>query len=225
MTIHHNRMCASNDKSGQTGTTKSCHLWQKTAQVSGTSFAPKNRKAGFTLLEIAIYSALLVVIGAPIVSAVLTSTRTTTENDTFNRITERNRTALSRLEREVRTCLTGSLVVGGSGGTLTMTPAVGFDGTAVIAGPAITCQFQLTSGETANGQDDDGNGLIDEGELVRTDSGTGAQIVITGGIDLVNSGFVLTGTGVTVTVASVGSLDRRYGTYTVTRSSTMFPRN
>src|SRR4030095_9833949 len=78
---------------------------------------------GFTLLEVAIYVAVLTVIGAPLVSLVLTSSRSTSENDTFSRVEERNRTALFRLEKEIRKAISGTATVDNSGKRLIFTPA------------------------------------------------------------------------------------------------------
>jgi hypothetical protein len=191
--------------------------------------APRRRRAegtaGFSLLEVAIYLLLLVMIGAPILAAVLTSSRATKENDAFCKVEERNRTVLTRLEREVRTCISGTPAVSNSGRTLTFTSAAGFSGTGPINGPVISFTFQTTSAESLNGADDDGNGLVDDGELVRNNLGTGESVTISGGIDLANTGFALSGSGVTISVGSFGSLDRRYGTYSALKSVTVYPRN
>jgi len=180
---------------------------------------------GFSLLEVAIYLLVMAIIGGPILAAVLTSSRATKESDTFCKVEERNRAVLTRLEREVRTCISGTLAVSNSGWTLTFTSAAGFDGTSAIHGPVITFTLQAAAGETVNGADDDGDQLIDDGELVRTNLATGEAVTISGGIDLANSTFALSGTGVTLSIGSFGSLDRRFGTYSALKSVTVFPRN
>jgi len=193
--------------------------------LSDTERQVERSSGGFTLLEVAIYCAVLITVGAPLVSVVLTSSRATVENDTVARVEERNRVALFRIEKEIRRGLSGTFVIGNGGSSLTFTPTVGFDGTSIITGTNIQFTFRLDSGETLNGADDDSDGAIDEGELVRTDVATGTELIISGAIDVANSVFALNGSGVDVTVATTGSVDRRYGTFDVSRSLTVYPRN
>ncbi len=183
------------------------------------------RNTGFTLLEVAIYIALLLILGAPLVTLVLTSARATAENSTIANVEERNRTAIFRIEKELRKSMSGSPVVGGSGTTLTFTSTAGFDGTGPTAGPLIRFYFRASQDETVNGVDDNLNGIADEGELVWSDLSTGAETVISSAVDMNGSGFVMDGTGVTITLASFGSLDRRYGSFSVSRNLTVYPRN
>jgi type II secretory pathway pseudopilin PulG len=180
------------------------------------------RRDGFTLLEVATYIAVLSVLGVPLVSIVLAGTRATSENDVINKVEERNRIALIRVESEVRKGISGSLIVTSGGRSLQLTRAAGFDGTSVIPGLPVGFQFRLASDEAANGRDDNRNGIADEGELVWS-SGAGNSLVC-GDVDLNASGFALNGTGVTITVASFGSL-RGNGTFSLAKTLTVFPRN
>ena len=195
-----------------------------TRSLEGTGRQPM-RQEGFTLLEIAVYLTLLLVLGAPFLSIALLSARSTSENDTMTRVEERNRTAVFRIEKEVRKGISGTLAVSNGGLTLTFTSAAGFDGTSVTPGPQIRFTLRTSTGETLNGADDNQNGTADEGELVRTDLSTGVQTALTGSIDIASSGFVMAGQGVNVTVANFGSLDRRYGTFSASRSLTVYARN
>lgn len=182
-------------------------------------------QGGFSLLEVAMYSALLLTIGAPLVSIVLTSSRATVENDAIARVEERNRTALFRIEKEVRRARSGTFVVGNGGSSLTFAPVIGFDGTSVVSGTNVRFTFRLAAGESLNGVDDDGDGAADEGELVRTDIATNTDLVIAGTMDIANSSFALNGTGVDVTVATTAGIDRRFGSFDVSRTLSVFPRN
>jgi hypothetical protein len=82
----------------------------------------------------------------PLVSMVLVSSRSTTENDTINRVTERNRTALFRIEKELRRAIQGTVQVADYGRGLVFSTPVGFDGTALVPGPTMTFSLQ-PSGE------------------------------------------------------------------------------
>ena len=183
------------------------------------------RNSGFTLLETSVYVALVFLLGTPLIQVMLASTRATQENDAITRVEERNRTAFTRIEKEVRKSMGGSLAISNNSQTLTITSTNGFDGSAPIPGDQITFTFRGFNGETVNGADDNGNGVADEGELVRTNLSTGEATVINAGFDLTSTNFALTGTGVTVTLTSFASIDRRYGTFSVSRSVTIYPRN
>lgn len=183
---------------------------------------PSPRRNGFTLFEVAFYITIIAILGAPLVTLALASARSTTENDVYNKIEERNRTTLHRIEQELRKAMSGTAVVTDAGRTLTFTSTIGFDGVAPIPGPQVAFRFVISSGETSNGLDDNGNGIADEGQLERSDV-TGTYVV-SGDIDLASSGFALNGLGVTITAAGIGSL-RGTGTYTLSKAMTVYPRN
>jgi type II secretory pathway pseudopilin PulG len=183
----------------------------------------KDRREGFTLLEIAIYMVVLLLIGIPLVSILLASTRSTSENDTFCKVEERNRMAVFRIEKELRKGMTGTAIIVNAGKDLVFTSST-FNGTSVVAGPNTRFFFTVAAGETLNGADDDGDGLVDEGSLVRRDESTGAQVTICGNIDVAGSSFALAGTGVTITVASFGALPAG-GNFSLTKSMTVYARN
>src|SRR5437867_2086853 len=178
-----------------------------------------DRREGFTLLEVAIAIAVLALLGIPLVSIMLASTRSTSENDTFSKVEERNRLALFRIEKEFRKGMTGTITLANSGRDLIFTSTSGFDGTSAVAGPNIRFFFTVDPGETLNGADDDGDGLIDEGSLIRRDESTGNQITICGGINVAGSSFALNGTGVAITVASFGTLASG-GNFSLSKSMT-----
>lgn len=183
------------------------------------------RVAGFTLLEVAIYVTVLAIVGGPFVTLVLTSTRSTAENDTFNRVESVNRSTLFRISRDVRRSISTTATIGDSGLSLTVTLPAGFDGTSVIPGQQIRYTFRSRADDPSNGADDNKNGVVDEGELVRRNLTTASEQTVASGFDLDASGFSMSGSEVNITVSSIGSLDRRYGTYSVTNSVSVVPRN
>jgi type II secretory pathway pseudopilin PulG len=184
---------------------------------------PDPREA-FTLLEVAMYIAVLSLLGIPLISIMLASTRSTAENDVFCKVEERNRTAHFRIENEFRKGMAATVTLANFGKDLIFTSTWGFDGTSAVAGPNIRFSFTVDAGETLNGADDDGDGLIDEGSLVRRDESTGNQTTICGGINVAGSSFALNGTGVTITVASFGTLPAG-GNFSLLKSTTIYARN
>jgi len=203
---------------------KTTHPGSHFLSVTGAS-EHRSRQSGFTLLELVIYFTIVLIVSAPFVSIALVSARSTAENDTITRVEEQNRTALFRIEREIRKSLHGTAVISNGGSTLTVTSAAGFNGASVTAGPKISLTFRTSNGETLNGADDNGNGVVDEGEVARTDLSTGEVYVFVSAIDVPNSGFTLAGDGVSITVGSTASLDKKYGTFSVSNSLTVYPRN
>jgi type II secretory pathway pseudopilin PulG len=180
-------------------------------------------ECGFTLIETCIYLAVLVIVGTSLMSVVLASSRSASAHDTMANVVERNRTVLQRIEREYRKSVAGTTVLDGTGKTLSFLSTAGFDGAATISGPTVTFTFELAAGESLNGADDNGNGLPDEGDIRRTDSG-GGDVVICGDVDVQNSGFTVNDDGVTIAITTYGSM-RTGNPFRVTKSLSVFPRN
>jgi hypothetical protein len=183
-----------------------------------------SRQGGFTLLETALYAALVLLLGTPLVSVVLVSTRSTKENDVYNAVVERNRAIMYRVEKELRTAIGASVAVGSEGMAITYTEPAGFDGIAVVPGPTIQYSMRPVAGEKFDGKDNDRNGLVDEGELVRTNTVTLEESVVAAGLDLNACRFTSTGNGVNVTFASFGTMPKT-GVFSVSKSGTIHPRN
>ena len=178
---------------------------------------------GFTLTEVTIYVSVLAVVGLSLVSVVLASTRSASDHDIAAKVEERNRTAVTRIEREFRQAMTGTTVISNFGRTLSFGSAAGFDGTSIIPGPTVSFTFEIARGEIWNGLDDNGTGIADEGQLRRTDS-DGATNLISSDIDLANSWFALNGTGIAVTVSSYGPM-KDGGTFRMTKTMNIQSRN
>lgn len=187
--------------------------------------AVRDRARGFTLLEVALYAALLLILGAPLVSVMLASSRNTTDNDTMNRLTERNRSAVFQIEGDLRTRVSANDYVSEWGTWVAVQPAVGFDGTNVIPGNWILWYLRMTPGEYWDGVDNNGNGLVDEGEIVRLDYNDYSQTVVSSGIDIDQTGFGINGDGILATVSNIGLMRGGGAPYRVSKSVTVFPRN
>lgn len=195
--------------------------------LAGISHPPRRceRRSGLTLIEILIYTVILVILTIPLVSVVLVATRAMAESDVINRLTERNRVILFRVAQDVRESMVGTPAIGGGGSTLTITLAAGVDATGVVPGHTIRYELVPEKGEAVNGGDDDGDGLADEGDLLRRDLTDGTLVPIASEISLADSSFTLNGTAVTVQISNFGRLRKAEDTFQVTRSVTANPRN
>jgi len=133
---------------------------------------------GFTLLETLIVSVCLAVILLGI-GAMMTTSRTSfsqgaTQTDIQNQI----RWAIGKVAQEMKQAVDTTISVqGGTNPTLTFQKNVGWNGAAVQLGGITTFQFQYTPGEVNDGLDNNSNGLIDEGMLVRTEAGMPNTII------------------------------------------------
>jgi hypothetical protein len=185
----------------------------------------RGRRSGFTLLEVSLYAALLLILGTPLVSVMLASSRNTTDNDTMNRLTERNRNAIFQIEGDLRVRVSEYDYVSEWGTWVAVMPAMGFDGANVIPGSWILWYLRMTPGEWWDGTDNNGNGLVDEGEIVRLDYNDYSWTVVSSGIDINQTGFGINGDGILATVTNMGTMRGGGAPYRVSKSVTVFPRN
>lgn len=190
----------------------------------------KPRKAGergVTLIELMIYLAVLAILGAPLLMVTLSMSRASAEGDVTSLILERNRSALERIAGEVRESLASTISASADGWSLQFTPTIGFDGAAPIAGTAVLYEIRVNTGETANGVDDDGDGLIDESSLFRISGGE--EVMLTNALNASGSSFSSAlSSGVTVVTISLVTSGRARGDsgpFDVARTLTVAPRN
>ena len=183
------------------------------------------RQEGFSLLEIVFYVTILGILGFPIVTVLLQVSRSSAEGDLFSRIIERNRSMIHRIAGEYRNSLRGTTSIPPDGKSLQFTTNAGCDGTGPLAGPVVRYEIRLAPGEVANGADDNGNGLADEGALVRVDPTTGEEVVLLGGLDTALSSFGANGGGVVISLATYGKTRGAQNLTEVRRSITVYPRS
>ena len=183
------------------------------------------RQTGLTLLEVVVYTGLIAVIGGPLLSVVLVSSRGVADHGTMHHVAERNLVSIYRLTQEVRTALNGSVVVTNAGKTLTFSLPESYDGVNVVPGDTIRYDLQLSPEELANAVDDNGNGVVDEGRVRRTNVTQSEVVVLCENLDPSVSLFSWDGTTVTMTIANVGSLSSNGTVFGITRSLAMVPRN
>lgn len=130
------------------------------------------KRGGFTMVEVAIASALaLLLLSSAILAArggmgAFRATQDASDAET------RVRRALDRVVVELMSAGRGELLPSPSGdfGTsaLQFRRAIGLDGTTPLWGPVTSLAFEYGPGESDDGVDNDGNGLVDDGILVLT---------------------------------------------------------
>ena len=183
------------------------------------------RAAGFTILEILIYSVVAAILSVPIGMIVVGMSRASAEGDMMSKVLERNRSSLQRIDAEYRKSMKGTTAILNGGKALQFTSAGAFNGVGPAVGPVIRYEIRLAPGEALNGRDDNGNGLIDEGSLFRVDVTNNKEVLLTNCLNAGTSSFAAAGTGVTVTLVTSGRTHRAPNETDVTRTLTIYPRN
>lgn len=192
----------------------------------GHPSAPKGvPERGASLVELMIYLAVMAIVGVPVVMVTISLSRASAEGDMTTVIQERNRSAIQRIVSEYQESLKGTTTISPDGKSLQFTSNGGFNGTTAIAGPVIRYEIRLDAKETANGKDDNGNGLSDEGTLVRIDRSTGQEVVLTNTVKTSDSSFAVNGQGATINLTTFGTTAKAKQETAITRSISLVPRN
>lgn len=175
---------------------------------------PRVRQGGVTLLELLIAAAILAVIGAMMMSILLTTSNTYNSEVSAVTLDQNGRWAMDRITEDVRGAVasTRQIVVTGADTSVTFRPNVGYFGGALQLGNPITYKVQLMPGEIDDGLDNNGNGLIDERQLVRIQNGVTTAIspwVQKGGFRVVDLGQSLSITLVLEKTDGAGKTNQR----------------
>ena len=131
-------------------------------------------RAGFTFVEMMIGVVILTIIAGTIAVVSKTGTGTFRSSVANESVNGKLRRAIQRIAKELSGSATSTLVptpfapLGSS--SLTFQQATGYENGAAVWGPSVQFQFEYAPQELDNGVDDDGNGLIDEGILVRIEN-------------------------------------------------------
>ena len=176
------------------------------------SRAPDGPRRGTTLLELLVGLATLASLLLVVLGVEGSAERSLRANERASEPVENTARLADRIDRELRMAGFLTLRVPGALGLeapvdgqtyeeLHFKRATGFTTAGVVYGPELTLRRVLDPGEVANGSDDDGDGLADEGMvLLETLGGLSATIatrVTAFSIQLVNHSLVVTvGTGV-----------------------------
>ncbi len=164
-----------------------------------------DRALGFTLLEVIVASGLLaLVMGNAVVLSLNVEDHLShdvirlTVDETCNRV-------VNRVSEQLRQAYPSSVdpTVLDDSATLTFRKVTGYSGGTVQLGPEHGFEFQPATGESDNGQDDNGDGRIDEGVLVYTEDGTSTVIAE----NVLGLGFTSAAGGISFSFG-VGLVDR-----------------
>lgn len=125
---------------------------------------------GYTLLELLIAVAILSVIGAATARVVSTTTEAYGTGQLATDVETRLGRTLDRIAWELRSCSPGVMLptpaAPFSTSSLTYQKPSGFLGGATNWGSPCRIEFRLEAGELDDGADNDGDGLVDEGDVV-----------------------------------------------------------
>ncbi len=166
--------------------------------------AASDGERGVSLVEVVFYLSILAVVGIPLLMITVAMSRSSAEGNMFSTMIERNRSMLHRIELEYRNALRATTVVAPDGKSLAFTANAGCDGVGAVAGASIRYEIRLDPKESANGADDNGNGLVDESILVRVDETSGDEVVLMSALDSAKSAFAANGDGIRITLATCG---------------------
>jgi type II secretory pathway pseudopilin PulG len=144
---------------------------------------PSRRKtAGFTLLELVIAVLLFFILGSLIIWVSLTGQNLAREEA----LIFDSRSTLHRLSqliaRDLRESSREKITLYGNGVQYSLIEGVSTSGQVQWSGPITIYYSGLAIGETANGSDDNGDGLVDEFVLMRYDGGSGKSVPLGTGL-------------------------------------------
>jgi len=172
-------------------------------------------EAGFTLLEVMIASIILGLVTGVAMFALIGGNQTLSEGMSRARVDTSVERMMAMITEDLREggLSTLSLAAGSSATTISFQKVTGFNGNGNQApsyGPTITYAWSLAGApayavpEAQNGVDDNGNGLVDEGMLSRTEGSSGARVVAT---DLLSQSMPLSdGTWTTAGAIGLGTI-------------------
>jgi prepilin-type N-terminal cleavage/methylation domain-containing protein len=125
---------------------------------------------GFSLVELVIALSLLTLLVGSVGLVSRTTEQAFRTGAASSAVELRVSAALAAVVRELegatRAGLTPDPTTGLGTSELTYVQAIGFDGTRVVFGNARVLRLEVEAGESIDGTDEDGDGLVDEGQIV-----------------------------------------------------------
>lgn len=180
---------------------------------------------GLTLIEVTIASAIFSVLAFTLYLMLKTSSDSYASGNLHATLNGQARNILDRLTRELRdsSVVTFKPSFPNGATSLSFQMNSGFSGGKVTYGPAITYAFAYEPGELDNGKDDNNDGRVDEGRIVRTEGGKSVALTR----DAQEGGLTFTQAfGNTVTVkVTLERLDEERRRVTYVRETTLQVRN
>ncbi|MEM7235810.1 MAG: hypothetical protein AAF517_26815 [Planctomycetota bacterium] len=177
---------------------------------TGRDNLPEARDAGGLLLEVVIYTAVLLILSAPLATVMTSSTRAVTEHAVINVLAERNRVALSTLYDEIRVAIASSVDVPSDQVLRFSEPTDSSTSESVLG----------TSWEFGFDTDADGFHI-----LQRTNLDTGDKSTVCIGINQELTKFERVGNAVAVTLVTEGEIEPGGAVHQVERYMIVTPRN
>lgn len=138
------------------------------------------RSAGFTLVEVGITMGLLAVVAVSALRLVQDAQQAFESGVVQSQLDAKARRVVARIADELRSAGANGLILDlPSGGGVNFQRSEGWSAGNIQWGPVLEIAFAYAPGELDNGVDDDGNGLVDDGEVVWIQSpGAGEQRVV-----------------------------------------------
>jgi hypothetical protein len=163
----------------------------------------ESRRSGFTMFEVMIAMATMLMVLGGVITVIHQSGRLFSDQVHRFALDEAGRHLADRVAEQLRGAETSTF----KPLALTNSPYVSFqrvidyvNGAPVLSLP-VTLEQQLVAGETKNGKDDNGDGRIDEGYLVATQSGS-APIRLAGNVLGMTFNPITNGMAFTVTLGA-----------------------
>jgi prepilin-type N-terminal cleavage/methylation domain-containing protein len=130
-------------------------------------------RSGFTLIELAIAIGIVGLVAGSLVGVLDSTRKTYNQGSAQTRVQADARRALDRIAAELENVGLATLVpapVGVAVNDLVFQVATGVNAanSAITFGSSTRLRFAYEAGETNNGVDDDGDGLVDEGRVILT---------------------------------------------------------
>jgi prepilin-type N-terminal cleavage/methylation domain-containing protein len=178
------------------------------------------RRAGFSLVELMVVTAILSVVVAAVTMVLISSSRGQRTGVAVSDIHADGRRILDTLSDDLRRSIVAAGLpeldqnANGKDWTIRIAKVTGYDSLGLTFGTPIVYTVEIAPGEADNGADDDGDGLVDERRLVREDTDAGTSVVLTDQIrGDVAGGFAIAATGartyqITVTLETTDAARR-----------------
>lgn len=130
-----------------------------------------NRKSGLTLIEVTVASAFLMLVLGSLSAVTLKTQQSFHDGLESARLEGRAHRTMERMIRELLSAKKSGIqpVLDQPGEwtpALTFQANKGFGASQIVWGPNVRIQFEYDPAEANNGKDDDGDGLVDEGQVV-----------------------------------------------------------
>ena len=156
------------------------------------STAPRRSRAGFTLVEVLVGAGIMVAVGAACFGGQLAATNLMNDSAALGALEEQAIVAVKEVAFDARWADGGAMVLSMSNGSrrIDLRTAVDLVGGNPVWSPTVTWRVLPSS------SDSNGNGIVDEGQLVRIQNGVTRVICD----DVVPSGFTATRAGDTLEI-------------------------